>query len=355
LFIYPMGNEGKAWVTARRRRARIAALVLGVALLGAACGDDDGTAAAGDGDGSGGGDVSLVAYSTPQAAYEAIIEAFKASDAGNGVDVTESYGASGDQSRAVEAGQPADYVGFSLEPDMNRLVEADMVAADWNSNDTKGMVTNSVVVFMVRKGNPENIQTWDDLTKDGVEVLNPNVFTSGGARWNAMAAYGAQTEQGKSEAEAEQYLHDLYANISVQDDSARDSLQTFTTGRGDVLLGYENEAIFAQQQGQDIDYVVPDQTILIENPVALTTSGSDNPAAQAFYDFVFTKAAQEIFKDNGYRPVSDEVDASDFPEPSGLFTIEDLGGWSDVMAKFFDPEGSVMVDVERGIGVSVDQ
>ena len=301
-----------------------------------------------------GGDVALVAYSTPQAAYAAIIEAFRHTDTGTDVHVSESYGGSGDQSRAVEAGQPADYVGFSLEPDINRLVDGGLLAEGWNDTPTNGMVTESVVVFVVRSGNPKNVQTWDDLTTGEVEVLNPNVFTSGGARWNVMAAYGAQIEQGKSEQEAVQYLHDLYANIPVQDASARESLQTFTGGVGDVLLAYENEAIFAQQEGADIDYIVPDQTLLIENPVALTTSGADNPAAQGFYDFVFTPEAQQIFKDNGYRPVSDEVDASEFPQPPGLFTIADLGGWADVMAKFFDPDGSIMVDVQRSIGVAVD-
>jgi sulfate/thiosulfate-binding protein len=345
--------------------AAVAALAIGATACGGDDDDDGGgagsaatTVGSGSGSGSGssaGGDVSLVAYSTPQAAYASIIEAFNATDAGKDVHVSESYGASGDQSRAVEAGQPADYVGFSLEPDVNRLVKAGLVAEDWNDNPTKGMVTESVVVFFVRKGNPKNIQSWDDLTKDGVEVLNPNVFTSGGARWNVMAAYGAQIEQGKTEDEAVQYLNDLYANIPVQDASARESLQTFAGGVGDVLLGYENEAIFAQQQGEDIDYVIPDETILIENPVALTTSGAENPSAQAFYDYVFTPEAQEIFKENGYRPVSDEVDASEFPEPAGLFTIAEFDGWDAVMAKFFDPDGSIMVDVERAIGVSVDQ
>jgi sulfate transport system substrate-binding protein len=328
-------------------------LVLVAGLV--ACGsDDDGGTVDGAG-GNGGGSVALVAYSTPQKAYEEIIAAFKETDAGSGVDFTESYGASGDQSRAVEAGQPADYVGFSLEPDMNRLVQADLVASDWDTGPTKGSVTESVVVFIVRKGNPKDIQTWADLTKEDVEVINPNVFTSGGARWNVMAAYGAQLEQGKSEEEAIQYLHDLYANMGVQDDSARKSLQTFATGVGDVLLGYENEAIFAQQQGEDIDYVVPEQTILIENPAAVTLAAADSAAANAFYEFVFSTRAQEIFKANGYRPVNDEVDASEFPVPASLFTIADLGGWDEVMAEFFDPEGSVMVDVQRGIGVSVEQ
>jgi sulfate transport system substrate-binding protein len=330
----------------------VASTALGALLVGglAACGGDTGSS--GD---AGGGKLNLVAYSTPQEAYAAIEDAFKRTPAGSGVDFAESYGASGDQSRAVVAGQPADYVAFSLEPDMQRLVGDEFVAADWNSGQYKGMVTQSVVVFIVRKGNPKNIATWEDLTKEGVEVLNPNVFTSGGARWNVMAAYGAQIEQGQSEEQAVQYLHDLYANIPVQDDSARKSLQTFASGKGDVLLGYENEAIFAQKQGEPIDYVVPDQTILIENPVAVTTGAAENAAAKAFYDFVFTPEAQEIFTENGYRPVNEAVDASEFPTPPDLFTIEDFGGWDAVMDRFFDTDESIMKDVQEGIGITVEQ
>jgi sulfate/thiosulfate transport system substrate-binding protein len=338
-------------------RSRVAPTVLLVAALalGTACGS---SATAGDSGASGsGGKVDLVAYSTPQEAYGAIEQAFKDTAAGRGVDFTESYGASGDQSRAVANGQPADYVAFSLEPDISRLVKANLVSPDWNKNATKGIVTDSVVVFVVRKGNPKNINTWDDLTKKGVQVLNPNVFTSGGARWNVMAAYGAQIEQGKTEEQAVRYLHDLYRNIAVQDDSARKALQTFTTGQGDVLLAYENEAKFAQAQGEPIDYVVPDQTILIENPVALTTTGEKSTAAKAFYDYVFTKPAQEIFLENGYRPVNKDVpaDTNEFPTPPDLFTIAKFGGWDVVMKKFFDTEKSVMKDVEEGIGVSVEQ
>jgi sulfate transport system substrate-binding protein len=337
-------------------RFRVAPTVLVVAALalGTACGS---SATAGDSGTSGSGKVDLVAYSTPQEAYEAIESAFTDTPAGRGVDFTESYGASGDQSRAVANGQPADYVGFSLEPDITRLVDAGLVSPDWDENAAQGIVTDSVVVFVVRQGNPEDIKTWDDLTKDGVEVLNPNVFTSGGARWNVMAAYGAQIEQGKSEEQAVQYLHDLYEHVKVQDDSARKALQTFTTGKGDVLLAYENEAKFAQAQGEPIDYVVPDQTILIENPIALTVAGEKDAAAQAFYDYVFTEPAQEIFLQNGYRPVDDgvTVDPAEFPTPPQLFTIDKFGGWDAVMKKFFATDQSVMKDVEEGIGVSVEQ
>jgi sulfate/thiosulfate-binding protein len=339
--------EGKrAWLWA------VAAL-LAVALLGAACGGDDNADASSSG---GGAKLALVAYSTPKEAYEQIIEAFRKTDAGADISFTQSYGASGDQSRAVESGLAADYVGFSLEPDMTRLVKADMVASDWNTGEEKGMVTDSVVAFVVRKGNPENIKTWDDLIEDGVDVITPNPFTSGGARWNVMAAYGSQIEQGKSEAEALDYLGKLFANVSVQDDSARKALQTFTSGKGDVMLAYENEAIFARDHGQAIDFVVPDETILIENPAAVTSTSEHAEQAKAFLDFVRSKDAQRIFADNGYRPVIDGVAKDgEFPQPSGLFDISEFGGWSEVTAKFFDPEKGLMADIERDLGVSVEK
>ncbi len=160
-----------------------------------------------------------------------------------------------------------------------------------------------MVVFIVRKGNPKNIETWDDLTKSGVQVLTPNPFSSGSARWNIMAAYGAQLKQGKTPAEAQQYLEDLFHNVVVQDTSARNALQTFTGGKGDVLLDYENDAIFAQQKGEAVDYVIPTQTILIENPAAVTVKASNPALAKAWLDFLYTPTAQKIFADNGYRPV----------------------------------------------------
>jgi len=337
-------------VTARARSTILLSFLLALSLVLAACGGDDDSTSGASGS-SGGGSVSLVAYSTPQEAYQAIEGAFNDTDAGKGVKFKESYGASGDQSRAVESGQPADYVGFSLAPDMKRLVDAGLVDANWADTPTKGMVTNSVVVLVVRKGNPKHIEKWDDLLKDGVDVVVPNVFTSGGARWDVMAAYGSQTEQGKSEAEATQFLTDLYDHVSVQDDSARKSMQTFTGGKGDVLLAYENEAIFAKKAGEAIDYVVPDQTILIENPVALTKDGATNTAAKAFYDYVFTEPAQKLFVENGYRPVLASA-GGDFPTPKTLFKIDDFGGWDTVMKKFFDPEDSIMATIQRDNGVS---
>ncbi|HEV2873962.1 MAG TPA: sulfate ABC transporter substrate-binding protein [Thermoleophilaceae bacterium] len=326
----------------------LAALVAMVAI--SACGGS--STASGDGGGEG-GSLTLVAYSTPEEAYKELIPAFSKTPEGEGVGFDQSYASSGEQSRAVEGGLPADVVEFSLEPDITRLVEAGLVDEDWNKNEHKGMVTDSVVVFMVRKGNPKNIRTWDDLIQGGIEVLEPNPFTSGGAKWNIMAAYGAQLEQGKSEAEARQYLADLFEHVPVLDKSARESLQTFSSGKGDVLLGYENEAILAQQNGEELDYVVPDETILIENPVAVVNE-SDNPeTAQAFVDFLYTEEAQQIFADTGYRPVVEGVESPhDFPTPPKLFEIGKFGGWDKVNDEFFEPEAGVVAEVFEAQGKS---
>jgi sulfate/thiosulfate-binding protein len=328
---------------------RIAVLLLALAALASA------VAVAGCGGSSSASGsstkISLVAYSTPQEAYEKLIPAFQNTAAGKGISFSQSYGASGDQARAVASGLPADLVALSLAPDVNKLVDAGLVDSNWANDKWHGFVTNSVVVFGVRKGNPKNIHTWADLTKPGVQVIEPNPFTSGGARWNVMAAYGAQIKQGKTPAQADAYLQALFKNVVVQDKSARDALQTFTSGKGDVIISYENEAITAQQKGKALDYVVPDQTILIQNPAAVTKDAG--PAAQKFLDFLHTDAAQKIYASKGYRSVIPSlVDKSKYPTPKQLFTIDDLGGWTTVTKKFFDPDNGVVGKIEQGLGVS---
>ncbi|MDQ6927685.1 MAG: sulfate ABC transporter substrate-binding protein [Actinomycetota bacterium] len=339
------------------RPRKIAGLFLAVAVV-AACGGTDGSKAASTG-GNGapalpGAQLALVAYSTPQEAYDKITGAFAKTSEGSKVTFSKSYGASGDQSRAVESGLAADYVAFSLEPDMTRLVKKDIVAPDWNANPYKGMVTDSVVVFVVRKGNPKHIKTWADLIKPGVKVITPNPFTSGGARWNVMAAFGQAVKRAGTEQDGVAYLTSLFKNVAVQDDSARKSLQTFTSGQGDVLIAYENEAIFAQQKAQPIDYIVPDSTILIENPAAVTKTTKFPEQAQAFLKYLYEPSTQKIFADNGYRPVVAGVKGPySFPTPTGLFKIDDFGGWTVVSKKFFDPGSSIMADIQRGNGISV--
>ena len=224
----------------------------------------------------------------------------------------------------------------------------------WNADEHKGMITNSVVAFVVRKGNPKGIRTWDDLIKPGVEVIEPNPFTSGGAKWNIMAAYGAQLQAGKTPEQAKAYLLELFRHVPVQDKSAREALQTFIGGKGDVMLAYENEAINAQQKEQPVDYVVPDNTILIENPIAVAAKSRNAAKASAFVEFLRSEPAQKLYAERGYRPVNQAAAAgADFPQPKGLFTIKDLGGWSDVNKQFFDKQAGIVAGIERTVGVSV--
>ncbi|MET0613982.1 MAG: sulfate ABC transporter substrate-binding protein [Thermoleophilaceae bacterium] len=341
-------------MTLTRSRCFLGGLALIVLVLTAAgCGGQSSSASSG-GDGSG-GKLTLVAYSTPEEAYKELIPAFNKTPEGKGVSFSQSYAASGEQSRAVEGGLPADVVEFSLQPDMTRLVDADLVDKGWDQNQYKGNVTDSVVVLMVRKGNPKNIKGWDDLVSGKVDVLEPNPFTSGGAKWNIMAAYGAQLEQGKSPQQAEKYIADLFKNVSVLDKSARESLATFSGGKGDVLLGYENEAILAQQKGEDLDYIVPDQTILIENPVAATSEAKDPKLAKSFVDFLYTPTAQKIFVGKGYRPVVKDTPGADkFPTPKDLFDITKFGGWDKVNTDFFDPEKGIVAKIFQDQGKSTE-
>ena len=331
-----------------RALAVTAALLLSGTALSACAGTaDNSTDSSGDSV-----TLSLVAYSTPQVAYEKLIAAFQKTDAGKKVKFTQSYGASGDQSRAVASGLKADIVAFSLEPDVTRLVTAKIVDASWNSDQYKGMITDSVAVIGTRKGNPKNLKDWDDLTKAGVQVLTPNPFTSGGAKWNILAGYGAKSNKGADPAAGAAYLEALFNNVPVQDNSGRASLQTFTSGKGDAFISYENEALFAQKNGQAVDYTIPPATILIENPIAVTSNSAHPTEAKAFLDFLHSKDGQKIYAENGYRPVVKDAGGPSFPTPAQLFTVNDLGGWSKVNKDLFDPGKSVMASIEQKLGVS---
>jgi sulfate/thiosulfate-binding protein len=299
--------------------------------------------------------LTLVAYSTPQGAFASLIPAFQATPEGKGIDFSQSYGPSGDQSRAVAAGLSADVVNFSLEPDVEKLVKAGLVSSSWNQNATHGFVTNSVAVIIVRKGNPKHITGWDDLVKPGVQVLTPNPFTSGSARWNVMAAYGAELKEGKTPAQAQAYLTSLFHNVVSQDSSARNALQTFLAGRGDALIDYENEAIADQKKGAAIEYVIPKDTILIQNPIAVVSKGN-TALAQKFVSYLLSEAGQKLWASKGYRPVLPNlVDPKQFPTPTGLFTIDSLGGWKSVTKQFFDPSNGIVTKIEQSLGVATSK
>jgi sulfate/thiosulfate transport system substrate-binding protein len=299
--------------------------------------------------------LSLVAYSTPREAYGKLIPAFQKTPEGRDVSFSQSYAASGDQARAVQAGLKTDVVALSLAPDVDQLVRAGLVDSNWNRQSHKGMVTTSVVVFVVRDGNPKKIKRWDDLLEPDVEVITPNPFTSGGARWNVMAAYGSWLKLGKSKRQAQASLLKLFQNVVVQDKSARDALNTFIAGKGDVLLTYENEAIAAQRAGQKAPYVIPRQTILIENPIAVIRNSENKEKANQFIRFLKSPASQQVFADYGYRPVVKsvlEANRKKFPTRPGQFTIDQLGlgGWNKVQKDFFDPDKGIMATIERRVG-----
>lgn len=307
-----------------------------------------------------GSTLDVVGYSVLEQANSEVIKAFEQTDAGKAVTVKGSYGASGDQSRAVAAGQDADEVHLSLEPDVTRLVDEGIVAKDWKDNATRGICTDSVVVMVVKKGNPKGIRTWADLVRPGVGIVTPNPASSGSAKWNLLAAYGSAAADG-GDAAATAYMERFFANVVALPDSGRDATTAFTNGTGDVLLSYENEAILARQSGQDFDYVVPDTTLLIENPCAVTEGAGQD--AQAFLDFQKSAAGQQLYAQTGYRPLSGVTGLGDlrvegandpsnpFPEPQHLLTVDqDFGGWDAANTTFFDEQDGVLTQIQARAG-----
>jgi sulfate transport system substrate-binding protein len=339
------------------RRSLLAVLAFAALVVAGCGGASDSKSSSGTSTPSGGKTLSLVAYSTPQVVYDEVIPAFAKTPAGKGIGFKTSYGASGEQSRAVEAGQPADVVTFSLDPDVKRLVKAGLVDATWNKAPHDGFVSTSVVSLIVRKGNPKGIKSWADLLKPGIKVLTPNPFTSGAAKWNLVAAYGANSQHGKNPQAGIDYVRQLITkHVTIQDKSGREALQNFTSGTGDVLISYENEALTAQKKGKDVDYVIPDDTIKIENPIAVTKKAP--AAAKAFITYAESKPAQEVFASWGYRPVDPSVlaeNAKKFPTPPSLFTIRDVGGWSKINDQLFDEKAGAIAKIENDAGVSTSK
>ncbi|MCU1494835.1 MAG: sulfate transporter, periplasmic sulfate-binding protein [Acidimicrobiaceae bacterium] len=353
-------GSGAAKRGARRGR-RIGLAGSAAALLASGAGMLGTSAAASASSSAPSGSINLVAYSTPEPAYQQLVKDFKATPAGANVTVNASYGPSGQQSRNVAAGQPADVVNFSLASDLDRLVKAKIVAPTWNADPvTHGMVTNSLVVFVVPKGNPQHIQTWADLLKSGIKIYTPNPYSSGSARWNLVAAYGAQLKLGKTAAQATSYLKALLSRTAVQSASAADELTAFTQANDPhaVLLDYEDDAIQAKRAGEQIDYVIPKQTILIQNPLAVTNTSKNAAAAQAFAKYLLSPAGQTQWAYLGYRPTRPTIAAKfrkKFPVPTQLFTIQYVGGWDQVANTFFSTSTSspgIVTKIESSLGQS---
>jgi sulfate transport system substrate-binding protein len=328
------------------KRLRVAAALTATASLVAACGGG-----ASDVAGEGGGSnaettLTLVAYAVPEPGWSKVIPAFSATEEGKDVGVTASYGASGDQSRGVDSGKPADVVNFSVEPDITRLVKSGKVSEDWNANATKGIPFGSVVSLMVREGNPKNIRDWDDLLEPGVEVITPSPLSSGSAKWNLLAPYAVKSDGGKNPQAGLDYVNKLVSeHIKLRPGSGREATDVFLQGSGDVLLAYENEAINSRRLGHKFDYFNPAQTFKIENPVAVVNSSSHLEQATAFVNFQYTPEAQKLWAEAGFRPVDPAVAeefADEFPAPEKLWTIDDLGGWQQVDNQLFNKDtGSI--------------
>jgi sulfate/thiosulfate-binding protein len=312
-----------------------------------------------------GGKVTLTlgAYTTPREAYgKAIIPAFQKlwkEKTGQEVEFKESYQASGGQARAIISGFEADVAALSLEGDIDKITEAGLITHDWKTRPHGGMVSTSVVVLAVRKGNPKRVRDWTDLAKPGLEVLTPDPKTSGGAMWNINAMYGAALRgfagvPQNDSAAAQAFLASVFRNVSIMDKGARESITNYERGVGDVAVTYENEVLVGRQAGKDYEYVVPRSTILIENPAAVVDKYVDQhgvrEVAEAFVDFLWTAEAQRAFAQYGLRPVDPAVAGevrSQFPPVEDLWKIDYLGGWKKVADEIYGPRGRFTLAFEQ--------
>jgi sulfate transport system substrate-binding protein len=342
-------------MTKRIRLAALAVAATAIPTVLAGC-----AASNGGGTSSNDNSISIVGFSVLKTANEPVIADFQKTDAGKDVKFTTSYGASGDQSRAVAGGLHADEVHLSLEPDVASLVSAGLVDKSWNQTPTKGILTDSEVVFLVRKGNPLGIKSWDDLVKPGVKIITPNPASSGSAKWNILAAWAhAANAPGGNDAKATAFVTKILDNTVALPGSGSDALSSFVAGNGDVLLAYENDSIQARAAGDDVDYILPDDTLLIQNPVALTTDAT--APASDFLKFQLSEAGQSDYAKAGFRPVIDgiKVDVPGANDPSNPFpavktqyTIDkDFGGWEKANAEFFDDKTGIITKIISGLNI----
>jgi sulfate/thiosulfate transport system substrate-binding protein len=284
-----------------------------------------------------------------------IIQAWQKTPDGSGVSFNQSYGASTDQARAVAQGLKADIVFLSTGDDVNLLVDAGLVDKKWNHQSYDGIAADTVVVFAVRPGNPKHIKSWEDLVRPGVQVVTPNPFSSGSAKWNILAAYGAERRLGKTDKQATAFVEKLFQHVVSQDSSGRNATNTFLAGKGDVLITYESEALNSRLNGQDIQYVIPRQTMLIELPIAVIKSSSNEDKANQFIRYVKSDPAQDLLAQYGFRPVDKKIVtkyADKYPSRPGIFKIDDkyIGGWRNADKVWFNPNGGRMVKIEQAVG-----
>jgi sulfate transport system substrate-binding protein len=304
------------------------------------------------GEGAASDRLTIGAYSVVREAFhDGVLPAFAADwlrRTGRTVAFEESYSASGAQSRAIASGFDADVAVLSLEGDIQRLVKAGLVDAKWNAGPDGGIITHSLVVIGVRPGNPKSIHDWDDLARPGVSVLYPDPKTSGGARWNINAIYGAGLLSGAGTRSASDLLARVQANVVNMDASGRQSMATFERGTGDAVVTYENELLLQRKRtGAEVTYVIPRATLLIEGPAAVVDAvverHGSRAVAEAFLAFLRSPRAQAIFAEYGFRPLDDHAakqSARSAPLPPHLFTMAELGGWKTVNTRLYGPGGT---------------
>ena len=297
--------------------------------------------------------ITNVSYDPTRELYTAYNELFAKhwkEKTGQDVEVTQSHGGSGKQALEVANGLEADVVTLALEYDVDAIQDAGLIDDGWISEfDDDSAPYTSTIVFLVRKGNPKNIQDWDDLVKDGVGVITPNPKTSGGARWNYLAAWAYATQEyGDDEAKTEDFMKKLYQNVLVLDSGARGATTSFVeNGQGDVLIAWENEAFLSVRDNpDDYEIVTPGISILAQPSVAVVDENvkkHDNAeAAKAYLKYLYSDEAQELIAENYYRPIDQTIlkkHADTFDLKVKLTTIKDFGGWDAVQKKHFADGG----------------
>ncbi|ACK71848.1 sulfate ABC transporter, periplasmic sulfate-binding protein [Gloeothece citriformis PCC 7424] len=321
-------------------------MLIGLAMSGAiaAC---TGTASTNNGN-SETAKLTLVSYAVTQSAYSQIIPKFVEqwkNQTGQEVIFDQSYGGSGSQTRAVIDGLEADVVALALALDTKKIEQAGLIQPGWEKEFPNDSIVHKSVAALVKRDDSVKITSWADLANKDIKVVTANPKTSGGARWNFLALWGAVTQAGGNEQQAEQYVATVLKNAPVLPKDAREASDVFyKQGQGNVLINYENEVILAQQKGEKSTYVIPtDYNISIDNPVAIVDTNVDKHGtreiAEAFVEFLFTPEAQREFAKVGFRPVDPTVTqefASQYPAVKKLFTVKDLGGWDKIQGKFFD-------------------
>ena len=298
-------------------------------------------------------EFTLVSFIVTRDAYKAIIPKFIAKwkqEHNQNVTISQSYGASGSQTRAVIDGLPADVVHLALGLDIERIEKSGLIQSGWEQEfPNNGIVSQSVAALVTRNGNPKNINTWADLAKGDVKMITADPRTSGVARWNFLALWNAAIVNNNNEAKATEFVTKIYTNVPALTKDAREATDAFIKqGQGDALINYENEIILARQKGLKVNYVIPDNNISIDNPIAIIDKNVDKhgnrEVVEGFLQYLFSPEAQTEFAKVGFRPVNDEVYqnpeiAKKYPPVKNLVTIDNFGGWDKVQTKFFADGG----------------